>query len=97
MQILNLLVAPTVVFLAVVAPIWIIMHYRSQRHSSRSLTQSDLKLLEDVLVEVDRMSQRIEALEAILAQDDPDWRRYTDSRESSGESNPGESNPGETG
>jgi phage shock protein B len=90
MQILNLLVAPTVVFLAVVAPIWIIMHYRSQRQSSRSLTQSDLKLLEDLLVNVDRMSRRIEALEAILAQDDPNWRHYTDSREPSSATNPRE-------
>ena len=90
MQILNLLVAPTVVFLAVVAPIWIIMHYRSQRQSSRSLTQSDLKLLEEVLVEVDSMSRRIEALEAILAQDEPNWRRYTDSRASAGANNPKE-------
>lgn len=80
MQILNFLVAPTVVFLAVVAPVWIIMHYRSQRQSSRSLTQDDLQLLEQLLVDVDRMSQRIEALEAILDEDDTDWRRHSNPR-----------------
>lgn len=80
MQILNFLVAPTVVFLAVVAPVWIIMHYRSQRQSSRSLTQGDLQMLEQLLVDVDKMAQRIGALEAILDEDDEDWRRHTSNR-----------------
>jgi phage shock protein B len=81
MQILNFLVAPTVVFLAVVAPVWIIMHYRSTRQSSRSLTQGDLRQLEELLIDVDQMTRRIEALEAILEQDDVNWQRYTDQRD----------------
>lgn len=85
MQILNFLVAPTVVFLAVVAPVWIIMHYRSARQSPRSLTQGDLKLLEELLVDVDKMSRRVEALEAILEQDEPNWRRHTEGHETAGD------------
>lgn len=78
MKMLELLMVPTVVFLAVVAPIWIIMHYHSLRRSSRSLSQNDLQLLEQMLVDVDKMSRRIEALESILEQDDPQWRRHVD-------------------
>jgi phage shock protein B len=75
MKMLEFLFVPTILFLAVVAPVWIIMHYKSARQSSRSLNQGDLKMLEALLVDVDKMADRIEALESILDQDVPQWRR----------------------
>jgi phage shock protein B len=77
MKMLEFLFVPTILFLSVVAPVWIIMHYKSARKSSRSLNQSDLKLLEELLVDVDKMAERIDALEAILDQETPQWRRQS--------------------
>jgi phage shock protein B len=70
-----LFVAPTVIFLLFVAPIWIIMHYRSKRRSRHELTARERELLEQLLEQAERMADRIETLEAILDSETPDWRR----------------------
>ena len=75
MKMLELLVAPTIVFLVVVAPLWIVMHYRSARGSSRSLDQDEREALEELLADLDKMTDRIDALESILDHDNPGWRK----------------------
>lgn len=65
---------PSILFAVVVAPIWIIMHYRSVNRSSRSLNREDLERIEQMLVTVDRLTDRIETLESILDGDHRDWR-----------------------
>jgi len=66
---------PTVLFMVVVAPIWIVMHYRSVNRSSRSLNEEDRQRIEDMLVTVDRLTERIGNLESILDDEQPDWRQ----------------------
>lgn len=75
MEFWKFMFVPTILFLTVVAPIWITMHYRSVRQSSRSLSQEDRQTVERMLETVDRLSDRIGALEAILDDDHPDWRQ----------------------
>ncbi|MFN2328425.1 MAG: envelope stress response membrane protein PspB [Chromatocurvus sp.] len=65
---------PSILFVVVVAPIWIVMHYRSVNRSSRSLNSEDLERIEQMLVTVDRLTDRIETLESILDGDHRDWR-----------------------
>ena len=66
---------PTVLFLCIVAPIWIFMHYRSKQHAQSALTQEERDELEDLLQRTEGMTERIETLEAILDAQTPDWRR----------------------
>ena len=66
---------PTVLFMVVVVPIWIVMHYRSVNRSSRSLNEEDRQRIEDMLVTVDRLTERIGTLESILDDVQPDWRQ----------------------
>ncbi len=66
---------PTILFLTVVAPIWITMHYRSVNRSSRSLSREDREAVEQMLETVDKLTDRIDALEAILEDDHPQWRQ----------------------
>jgi len=75
----EFLFVPTVLFMVVVAPIWIVMHYRSVNRSSRSLNEEDRQRIEDMLVTVDRLTERIGTLESILDDEHPDWRQQ-DSR-----------------
>lgn len=77
MEFWQFMFVPTILFMVVVAPIWIIMHYRSVRRSSRGLSDADRQRMEDMLASVDRLGDRIAALEAILDSDRPDWRRRT--------------------
>ena len=71
----ELLFVPTVLFMVIVAPIWIVMHYRSLNRSSRSLSEEDRESIEHMLETVDKLTERIGTLESILDADHPDWRQ----------------------
>ena len=75
MEFWKFMFVPTILFLTVVAPIWITMHYRSVNRSSRSLNQEDRQSIEQMLETVDRLTDRIGALESILDDDHPQWRQ----------------------
>ncbi|MEZ5501336.1 MAG: envelope stress response membrane protein PspB [Halioglobus sp.] len=86
----NFMSVPTILFLTVVAPIWIIMHYRSVNRSSRSLNQEDRESIEHMLVTVDKLTDRIGALEAILDADHPQWRQQVKRQERDHDTDAGE-------
>jgi phage shock protein B len=71
----EMLFVPMVLFMVIVAPTWIVMHYRSVSQSSSQLSEDDRQALEEMLVGVDQMADRIESLESILDADHPDWRQ----------------------
>jgi len=70
----SFLTTPLIVFLTIVAPIWIIMHYRSINRSSQSLNEDDREILDSMLATMDRLQDRIRALEALLDVEQPNWR-----------------------
>ena len=73
----DMLFVPMVLFMVIVAPTWIVMHYRSVNRSSSQLSEDDRQALEEMLVAVDQMADRIESLESILDADHPNWRHET--------------------
>ena len=73
--ILGLLFVPLIVFLVIVAPIWIIAHYTTRWRQTRMLTSEDEKLLQELWNSVDRMESRINTLERILDAEVADWRK----------------------
>jgi phage shock protein B len=75
MEFLKFMLVPTILFLTVVAPIWITMHYRSVNRSSRSLNEEDRESVEHMLETVDKLTDRIRTLESILDADHPQWRQ----------------------
>lgn len=85
MEFWKFMFVPTILFLLIVAPMWITMHYRSVRQSSRSLNVEDKEMIEHLLETVDKLTQRIGSLEEILDADHPQWRQQVDRRERSAE------------
>lgn len=81
MEFLKFLFVPTILFLVIVAPLWITMHYRSVNRSSRSLNQEDRESIEHMLVTVDQLTERIGSLESILDADHPQWRQQVNRHE----------------
>lgn len=75
MQFWQFMFVPTILFLVIVAPMWLVMHYHSVRRSSQSLTDEDRATVDHMLETVDKLTERIRALESILDDDHPDWRR----------------------
>jgi phage shock protein B len=72
---------PTVVFLVIVAPLWILMHYRGKQRSQGELSAEERQQLEQLSVRADRMGERIETLESILDDETPGWRARLSSNE----------------
>ena len=70
----EMLVVPIVLFMVIVAPTWIVLHYRSANRSSSQMNEDDRQALEDMLVAVYQLAERIESLESILDADHPSWR-----------------------
>ncbi|MCP5366248.1 MAG: envelope stress response membrane protein PspB [Hyphomicrobiales bacterium] len=66
---------PLVIFLAVVAPIWVIAHYVTRWRTAKVLTVDDEKMLSELWEQAPKMESRINALEAILDAEVPDWRK----------------------
>ena len=74
----EMLFVPMVLFMVIVAPTWIVMHYRSVNRSSSQLSDDDRQALEEMLIAVDQMAERIDSLESILDADHPNWRQNAD-------------------
>lgn len=74
MEFWKFMFVPTILFLVIVVPMWLTMHYRSVNRASRGLTREDRETVEHMLVTVDKLADRIEALESILDADHREWR-----------------------
>jgi phage shock protein B len=64
-----------ILFLAVVAPIWIIAHYTTRWKATKALSSDEEQMLEELWKSSERMEQRINALERILDAEVTDWRK----------------------
>lgn len=69
------LFVPTVIFLCIVAPVWIFMHYRSKQRAQGALSEDERAELESLSMQAQRMMDRVETLEAILDSETPGWRK----------------------
>lgn len=74
MPLSELLFVPVVLFLVIVAPIWLILHYATRNSANRKLTSKDEALLEDLHASARKLEDRIHTLERILDADSPNWR-----------------------
>jgi len=70
----DIIMAPVIIFMVIVAPIWLILHYRSKRQVSQGLSEEEYIQLSDLSEMADKMADRIKTLEAILDAETPDWR-----------------------
>ncbi|OFC68884.1 envelope stress response membrane protein PspB [Alteromonas confluentis] len=72
--IMALITAPLVLFLIFVAPIWLILHYRSKKQVSQGLSAEEYAELKALAEKAEKMSDRIKTLESILDHEAPQWR-----------------------
>lgn len=70
----EIIMAPVIIFMVIVAPIWLILHYRSKGQVSQGLSEEEYIQLSDLSETADKMADRIKTLEAILDVETPDWR-----------------------
>ena len=63
-----------ILFLVVVTPIWLFLHYGSRWRQAKLLTTESEKTLAEMADIADKMQSRIENLERLLDTTAPDWR-----------------------
>ncbi|EOD53851.1 envelope stress response membrane protein PspB [Aeromonas rivuli] len=73
-DILGIFVAPIMVFMVVVAPIWLVLHYRAKGRIGVGLADNERDQLQGLLQKADKMQERVGALESILDAEVPGWR-----------------------
>jgi len=73
----NLIGIALIVFLALPAPLFIVLYFITRWKQSREITGSDEQLLEELWNLSQRLEDRLQALETILDHEAPDWRKKT--------------------
>ncbi len=72
--IVAIIMAPIIVFLVIVAPIWLLLYYGTRRREANTLSADHQHILNDMTSMLERMEGRIGTLEKILDGEDPRWR-----------------------
>lgn len=75
-HITAVILVPSIVFMVIVAPLWVWLHYRSKRRAQVALTESERDNLEALLLKSETMMERIDTLESILDAQTPEWRKH---------------------
>ena len=65
----------TIVFMTVVLPIVIVMHYVTKWKQTKGLSGDEQRMLEDLWKDGQQMQSRLNALETILDDKVPDWKK----------------------
>ena len=71
---------PAILFILFVAPIWLVLHYRSKRQHGAALGEAERGELRQLGEAAERMTERIATLERILDVEVPDWREEAGER-----------------
>jgi phage shock protein B len=71
----DLLIIAIIVFLLIPAPLIIVLHFITKWKQSREISGGDEKMLEDMWMLSRRLEERLEALELILDDELPRWRK----------------------
>jgi len=65
---------PLILFTLFVAPVWLILHYRSKKQVKQGLSEEEFATLQQLAEKAELMSDRIQTLESILDEEAPKWR-----------------------
>ena len=75
MPVAMMLFVLTIIFMVIVLPFIVIMHYSTKWKATKGLSDDEHRMLEDLWKESQAMQSRVNALETILDSQVPDWRK----------------------
>ena len=64
-----------IILFSFVLPLVLVLHYMTKWKESKGLSRDEEKMLEEIWESAQKMESRINALETILDDQAPDWRR----------------------
>lgn len=71
---MDFIQVPLTVFLVFVAPLWLVLAYRSKRQTNQGLSEKDQENLKKLINRTEQLQDRIISLELILDEESPKWR-----------------------
>lgn len=71
----ELIAIAIIIFIAIPAPIFIVLHFITKWKQTREISGGDEQMLEDLWQLSRRLEERLETLETILDSELPEWRR----------------------
>lgn len=71
----ELITIALIVFIAIPAPLFIVLHFITKWKQAREISGGDEKMLEDLWLLSQKMEERLESLETILDSELPEWRK----------------------
>jgi phage shock protein B len=74
MQVTTAMFVLTIIFMTVIVPLFVIMHYTTKWKATKGLSDDEHQMLENLWRESQAMQSRVNALETILDSQVPDWR-----------------------
>ena len=63
-----------ILFMAIGAPIWVLLHYITRWKSTKTISNEDENILAELWESADRIEALLNNIERILDTDSPDWR-----------------------
>ena len=73
-HLLELLFVPAVLFMVIVAPLWLIFHYVTVWKTQRNAGRADQGAMNSMWETARRLENRVAALEKLLDAEAPGWR-----------------------
>ena len=73
-HLLELLFVPAVLFMVIVAPLWLIFHYVTVWKTQRNAGRADQGAMNSMWETARRLETRVAALEKLLDAEAPGWR-----------------------
>lgn len=70
----ELITIAIIVFIAIPAPLFIVLHFITKWKQAREISGGDEKMLEDLWLLAQKLEERLESLEVILDSDTSNWR-----------------------
>ena len=74
---LGFFFVPAMLFVVVVLPLWLLLHYVTRWRTTRGLSTEDERMLADLWKNARRLEERVATLETILDAEAPGWRTRT--------------------
>ena len=71
----ELILIAVIIFVAIPAPLFIVLHFITKWKQSREISGGDEEMLEDLWRLSQRLEERLETLETILDNELPDWSK----------------------
>ena len=74
MSFLEFMSVPAILFMVIVAPLWLIFHYKTRWKSEKANGSADEKTVKEMWGVAQRLESRVANLEKLLDAEAPGWR-----------------------